>query len=168
MTALLHTTVYRQHQENTLLHSTPGPGAAFKHILSTYIKAWYEIPSQFSVMHFLFSAILTFYAQSSRAVLNADMMIISKHKRHRNDPKHHHLSHLCKTILHHCNSFMSAHCVRRQLSCGRWEETILTRRQDMGTSLQGFLLSYLDSFLGAFQDFSGLSDLRYCPLKIGC
>ena len=74
------------------------------------------------------------------------MMIISKHKRHRNDPKHHHLSHLCKTILHHCNSFMSAHSVRRQLSCGRWEETLLTRRQDMGTSVQGFLLSYLSFF----------------------
>ena len=133
----------------------------------------YKIPSHFSEIHFLFSAIITFFApfsikSCSRAVLNADMMIISKHKRHRNDPKHHHLSHLCKTILHHCNSFMSAHSVRRQLSCGRWEETLLIRRQDMGTSVQGFLILYLDFFMAAFQDLSGLSDLRDCPLKIGC
>ena len=43
-----------------------------------------------------------------------------------------------------------------------------TGHEDMGTSVQGFLLSYLGFFLGAFQDFSGLSDLRDRPLKIGC
>ena len=148
---LCYTLVYRQHQENTLLHSTPGPGAAF---INIFFQLYLQNPQSIQCDSFLvfchYNLFCPFWSASitscSRAVLNADMMIISKHKRHRNDTKHHHLSHLCKTILHHCNSFMSAHSVRRQLSCGRWEETLLTHRQDMGTSVQGFLLSYLSFF----------------------
>ena len=166
----------RIHSYTLPQNTAHGPEAAFINIFfQLYLQN--PQPSQFSVIHFLFSAIITFFALSSPSVSHpaAEQSWMLTWWLYQNIKDTGMIQSTIIWVIYarqfctiaiplclHTPSGGSYHAEDGRRRSWHGDRTWGHQCRDSSSHM------YLDFFMAAFQDLSGLSDLRDCPLKIGC